>query len=289
MNMDNAIKEPNQEIERLHAQIERLEKLASLGSLSAGIAHEIQNPLNFIINFSKLSTKRADDMREILSEAREQLPPEYERRIAPIREEFDEVFADLRQNLLRIEEHGTRATNVIRGILMYSRGKDDALVLTDINSLVSEYVRLAYHSARANHKGFNVSVRERYEEGIPPLRVVPQDVGRAILNLMSNACYATRAKAERSPIGYEPTITVETRREGDWLRVSVADNGTGMSRETLQEAFTPFFSTKPAGEGTGLGLSITRSIIEEKHKGHVEVESEEGKGTRFTLCLPITK
>ena len=285
MNMEDA----NKEIERLRARIKHLEKLASLGSLSAGIAHEIQNPLNFIINFSKLSTRLADDMKEILSEAREQLPPEYGRRIASIRAEFDEVFADLRQNLLRIEEHGTRATSVIRGILLYSRGKDDVLVPTDIKGLVSEYVRLAYHSARANHKGFKVCVRERFEEGVPAIKVVPQDLGRAILNLMSNACYAVRVKAEQAPSSYEPTIAVDTQRESDWLLVCVADNGIGMSRETLKEAFTPFFTTKPAGEGTGLGLSITRSIIEEKHKGRVEVESKEGEGTRFTLYLPITK
>lgn len=281
--------ERKNEIEQLRMQVKRLEKLSSLGMLSAGIAHEIQNPLNFVINFSKLSAKLVDDLEEILGEEREQLPVDLRERFAASREEMDEVLTDLRGNLRKIEEHGERATSVIRGILLYSRGKEDEFIPTDVARLVKEYVWLAYHSMRANYKGFNIAIRERYEEGIPPQRVIPQDLSRAVLNVMNNACYAVYSKARVAPPGYEPVIEVEVAAAGGNLRISIEDNGVGISPEVRAKLFTAFFTTKPAGEGTGLGLSITRSIIEEKHKGKIEVESEEGRFTRFTFLIPLTK
>ena len=281
--------ERKNEIEQLRMQVKRLDKLSSLGMLSAGIAHEIQNPLNFVINFSKLSAKLVDDLEEILGEEREQLPVDLRERFAASREEMDEVLTDLRGNLRKIEEHGERATSVIRGILLYSRGKEDEFIPTDVARLVKEYVWLAYHSMRANYKGFNIAIRERYEEGIPPQRVIPQDLSRAVLNVMNNACYAVYSKARVAPPGYEPVIEVEVAAAGGNLRISIEDNGVGISPEVRAKLFTAFFTTKPAGEGTGLGLSITRSIIEEKHKGKIEVESEEGRFTRFTFLIPLTK
>ena len=281
--------EPNKEIERLRTQVSSLEKLSSLGMLSAGIAHEIQNPLNFVINFSKLSAKLVDDLREVVAEEQELLSPEAKQRVAELNEELDEIVGDLHANLQKIEEHGNRAISIIRGILLYSRGKEDDFIPTDLAKLVKEYVWLSYHSMRANYKGFNLTIREEYATDLPLQRVVPQDFSRAVLNLMNNACYAVYNKSKCVAVGFEPVISVSLRREEDQVCLQIEDNGTGMPAAIKEQIFTPFYTTKPAGEGTGLGLSITRSIIEEKHKGTIQVDSEEGKFTRFTIRIPLTK
>ena len=281
--------EPNKEIERLRTQVSSLEKLSSLGMLSAGIAHEIQNPLNFVINFSKLSAKLVDDLREVVAEEQELLSPEAKQRVAELNEELDEIVGDLHANLQKIEEHGNRAISIIRGILLYSRGKEDEFIPTDLAKLVKEYVWLSYHSMRANYKGFNLTIREEYATDLPLQRVVPQDFSRAVLNLMNNACYAVYNKSKCVAVGFEPVISVSLRREEDQVCLQIEDNGTGMPAAIKEQIFTPVYTTKPAGEGTGLGLSITRSIIEEKHKGTIQVDSEEGKFTRFTIRIPLTK
>lgn len=281
--------EPNKEIERLRMQVSSLEKLSSLGMLSAGIAHEIQNPLNFVINFSKLSAKLVEDLQDIVAEEQELLTPEAKQRIAELNEELDEIVGDLHANLQKIEEHGNRAISIIRGILLYSRGKEDEFIPTDLAKLVKEYVWLSYHSMRANYKGFNLTIREEYATGLPLQRVVPQDFSRAVLNLMNNACYAVYNKSKRAAVGFEPVIAVSLRQEGDQICLQIEDNGTGMPAAVKEQIFKPFYTTKPAGEGTGLGLSITRTIIEEKHKGTIQVDSEEGKFTRFTIRIPVTK
>ncbi|MCF2604631.1 HAMP domain-containing histidine kinase [Parabacteroides distasonis] len=281
--------EPNKEIERLRMQVSSLEKLSSLGMLSAGIAHEIQNPLNFVINFSKLSAKLVEDLQDIVAEEQELLTPEAKQRVAELNEELDEIVGDLHANLQKIEEHGNRAISIIRGILLYSRGKEDEFIPTDLAKLVKEYVWLSYHSMRANYKGFNLTIREEYATGLPLQRVVPQDFSRAVLNLMNNACYAVYNKSKRAAVGFEPVIAVSLRQEGDQICLQIEDNGTGMPDAVKEQIFKPFYTTKPAGEGTGLGLSITRTIIEEKHKGTIQVDSEEGKFTRFTIRIPVTK
>ena len=281
--------EPNKEIERLRMQVSSLEKLSSLGMLSAGIAHEIQNPLNFVINFSKLSAKLVEDLQDIVAEEQELLSPEAKQRISELNEELDEIVNDLHGNLQKIEEHGNRAISIIRGILLYSRGKENEFIPTDLAKLVKEYVWLSYHSMRANYKGFNLTIREEYATGLPLQRVVPQDFSRAVLNLMNNACYAVYNKSKRAAVGFEPVIAVSLRQEGDQICLQIEDNGTGMPAAIKEQIFTPFYTTKPAGEGTGLGLSITRTIIEEKHKGTIQVDSEEGKFTRFTIRIPVTK
>ncbi|MDD6079802.1 MAG: HAMP domain-containing sensor histidine kinase [bacterium] len=281
--------EPNKEIERLRMQVSSLEKLSSLGMLSAGIAHEIQNPLNFVINFSKLSAKLVEDLQDIVAEEQELLTPEAKQRVAELNEELDEIVGDLHANLQKIEEHGNRAISIIRGILLYSRGKEDEFIPTDLAKLVKEYVWLSYHSMRANYKGFNLTIREEYATGLPLQRVVPQDFSRAVLNLMNNACYAVYNKSKRAAVGFEPVIAVSLRQEGDQICLQIEDNGTGMPAAVKEQIFKPFYTTKPAGEGTGLGLSITRTIIEEKHKGTIQVDSEEGKFTRFTIRIPVTK
>lgn len=281
--------EPNKEIERLRMQVSSLEKLSSLGMLSAGIAHEIQNPLNFVINFSKLSAKLVEDLQDIVAEEQELLTPEAKQRVAELNEELDEIVGDLHANLQKIEEHGNRAISIIRGILLYSRGKEDEFIPTDLAKLVKEYVWLSYHSMRANYKGFNLTIREEYATGLPLQRVVPQDFSRAVLNLMNNACYAVYNKSKCAAVGFEPVIAVSLRQEGDQICLQIEDNGTGMPDAVKEQIFKPFYTTKPAGEGTGLGLSITRTIIEEKHKGTIQVDSEEGKFTRFTIRIPVTK
>lgn len=281
--------EPNKEIERLRMQVSSLEKLSSLGMLSAGIAHEIQNPLNFVINFSKLSAKLVEDLQDIVAEEQELLTPEAKQRVAELNEELDEIVCDLHANLQKIEEHGNRAISIIKGILLYSRGKEDEFIPTDLAKLVKEYVWLSYHSMRASYKGFNLTIHEEYATDLPLQRVVPQDFSRAVLNLMNNACYAVYNKSKSVAVGFEPVISVTLRQEGEQICLQIEDNGTGMPAAVREQIFTPFFTTKPAGEGTGLGLSITRSIIEEKHKGTIQVDSEEGKFTRFTIRIPLTK
>lgn len=283
MNMED----PNKEIERLRLQIKNMEKLSSLGMLSAGIAHEIQNPLNFVINFSKLSGKLVDDLQEVLEEEKGVLPPESWEKLSSIHEEFSEIMSDLHLNLQKIEEHGNRATSIIRGILLYSRGKDDEYIPTRIQQLVKEYIWLSYHSMRANYKGFNITIRESYDESIPMMNMIPQDFSRAVLNVMNNACYAVYSKSKITPVEFQPVISVALTKDDTYVRLSIEDNGIGIPEEVRAQMFTAFFTTKPIGEGTGLGLSITKSIIEDKHHGKVEMETKEGEFTRFTFCIPL--
>ena len=269
------------EIEKLRKQISQQEKMASLGLLSAGIAHEIQNPLNFVINFSKVSQKLLKDMQEVLDELGDALPEDSV-------EEIKEIMSDLEGNMSKIEENGNRASGIVRGILLYSRGKDDEYIPTDLHQLTKEYVWLSYHAVRANNKSFNVAIQEEYADDLPLVKVIPQDFSRAILNLMNNACYAVFSKSkEIADATYQPTIRICLKKEGDRINLSIEDNGQGISEETKKKLYTPFFTTKPIGEGTGLGLSITKSIIEQKHNGTIEMDTRPGEYTRFTISIPI--
>lgn len=281
------MEDPKKEIERLRLQIKKQEKLSALGMLSAGIAHEIQNPLNFVINFSKLSGKLVIDLREILEEEKDILSPESWEKLTAIHDELSEIIQDLEENLHKIEEHGNRATNIIRGILLYSRGKEDEYIPSSIPQLVKEYVWLSYHSMRAQYKNFNISIRETYDESLPLVNVIPQDFSRAVLNIMNNACYAVYSQSKVAPLNYQPTIRVDLKRDGDFMRLTIEDNGTGVPEEIRESVFNAFFTTKPAGEGTGLGLSITKTIIEEKHNGTIQLETKEGEYTRFTFLIPL--
>lgn len=281
------MEDPKKEIERLRLQIKKQEKLSALGMLSAGIAHEIQNPLNFVINFSKLSGKLVTDLREILEEEKEVLSPESWEKLTAIHDELSEIIRDLEANLHKIEEHGNRATNIIRGILLYSRGKEDEYIPTSMPQLVKEYVWLSYHSMRAQYKNFNIAIRETYDESLPLVNVIPQDFSRAVLNIMNNACYAVYSRSKVAPLDYQPTIRIDLSRDGDCMRLTIEDNGTGVPEEIRESVFNAFFTTKPAGEGTGLGLSITKTIIEEKHNGTIRLETKEGEYTRFTFLIPL--
>ena len=270
------------QIETLQQQLKQQEKLASLGMLSAGIAHEIQNPLNFVINFSKMSEKLLKDLTEIVEDNEDKLP-------ADDREEIDDIVADLKENMEKIVEHGERAISIIQGILLVSRGKENEMLPADINHIVKEYVWLSYHALRANHKGFNVSIVENYQPDIPKMMVIPQDLSRAVLNLMNNACYTVWNRSQKEGEDYKPTISVKTSFKDNQIEVSIADNGEGMSSEVIQRLYENFFTTKPIGQGTGLGMGITRDIIENKHGGHLTFESEVGKGTCFTFTIPAKK
>ena len=271
------------QIEILQQQLKQQEKLASLGLLSAGIAHEIQNPLNFVINFSKMSDKLLKDLTEIVEDNEENIS-------ADDREEVEDIVADLKENMAKIVEHGERAISIIQGILLVSRGKEGEFIPSDINHIVKEYVWLAYHALRANHKGFNITIHESYQDGLPQMMVIPQDLSRAVLNLMNNACYAVWDRSQKEGEQYVPTIDIKTALNAEGLlEIAIQDNGVGISDEVKEHLYENFFTTKPVGQGTGLGMGITRDIVENKHHGKLTFESEIGKGTCFTIIIPVKK
>ena len=269
------------EIEQLRQRMQKQEKLASLGLLSAGIAHEIKNPLNFVINFSKISGNLLDDLSVIVEDNAGRLPEND-------CEDIREIVSNLKDELVQIMKSGERAVSIVEGILLVSRGKDNEFVSSDVCHIVREFVRLSYHAMRANHQGFNVTIREQYQEGLPPMMVIPQDLSRAVLNVLNNAYYAVWNKAQNAGEGfYSPEISVSVTSSAGHLVISVADNGEGMTDEVKRRLYENFFTTKPIGEGTGLGMSITRNIVENKHGGKITFTSTEGEGTTFTLTIPI--
>ncbi len=271
--------EEQKQIEVLQEQLHTQEKMASLGILSAGIAHEIQNPLNFVINFSKMSSKLLDDLMDIVEECKDKLGDDDA-------DEIGDISTDLKENLEKIQEHGERAISIIRGILLQSRGKDGEFLPTDVCNLVHEYVWLSYHAMRANNKGFNISIHEEYPEGMQKIMVIPQDLSRAVLNVMNNACYTVKERSERDGDDYKPAITVKVEDGENDFSIIIKDNGMGMSEETRNQLFNTFFTTKPIGQGTGLGMSITNDIITKNHKGKILVETAPDEGSTFTFIIP---
>ena len=264
-----------QELQATQSQLIQREKMASLGELTAGIAHEIQNPLNFVNNFADVSA-------ELVAELAEE-------RARPVRDRAleAELLADLKQNLQRIAQHGGRASGIVRGMLEHSRTSSGARAPTDLNALCDEYLRLSYHGLRAKDKSFNATLNTDFAPGLPLVEAVAGDLGRVILNLFTNAFYAVqkRQQAGDKP-GYAPTVGVATRQVGEAVEIRVSDNGTGIPASLMERIFQPFFTTKPTGEGTGLGLSLSHDIITQGHGGTLTVASAEGEGTTFTLLLP---
>lgn len=260
-------------------------KMETLGFLSAGIAHEIQNPLNFVINFSKMSEKLLKDLKEIVEDVADQIDEDDAA-------DLQDIADDLATNMQKIKEHGERATSIIQGILLISRGKEGERLPTDIAKLVHEYLWLSYHAKRANDKSFNITINEDYQEDMPKLMVIPQDLSRAIVNVMNNACYAVqkREQMEREA-GNEhlPFVKVAVSYRDGKLTISIADNGTGIPKEVQEKLFHDTITTKPVGEGTGLGMQITHDIIVNNHGGEITFDSEEGKGTTFTFIIPCDK
>lgn len=260
------------ELKAAQAQLIQSEKMASLGELTAGIAHEIQNPLNFVNNFSDVSTELVDEMNEELEKGNV--------------EDAKNIALDLKQNLEKINHHGKRAGDIVKGMLLHSRSSSGQKELTDINALADEYFRLAYHGLRAKDKTFNAAMKTDYDESLGLIKVIPQDIGRVVLNLITNAFYAVSERKKQQPEGYEPVVSVNTKKLHDRIEVCVKDNGTGIPPKALDKIFQPFFTTKPTGQGTGLGLSLSYDIVK-AHAGELKVETTEGEGTEFIIQLPV--
>jgi signal transduction histidine kinase len=262
------------------ASLIQAEKMASLGQLTAGIAHEIKNPLNFINNFASLSV-------DLLDELKQSAEPGFLVLDAYRRAEVDELTSTLTSNLQKINEHGNRADGIVRSMLDHSRGSSGERRSVDINALVDEALNLAYHGARAQDQSFNVALQREFSEGIAPITLAPQDMTRVLLNLFSNGFYAARRRQITQAVaGFEPALTVMTRDLGDSVEIRVSDNGTGIPVEIRDKLFQPFFTTKPPGEGTGLGLSITYDIVTQQHGGSITVDSKVGEYSEFTIRLP---
>ena len=274
-------------LEELHQAKDQLvvqEKMASLGALTAGIAHEIKNPLNFINNFSDVSGELLQELEEAVAPALPHLDQEGRENVA----ELQQMLAD---NLTKIMRHGQRADGIVKGMLMHSRGSASERHATDINALVEEAVNLAYHGARAQDQGFNIALEHDFDPQAGQVMVAPQEITRVLVNLCNNGFYAATRTAKAGQPGFAPELRATTRRldgpDGSpQVEIRIRDNGQGMSQAVKDKLFTPFFTTKPTGEGTGLGLSLSYDIVVQQHKGTMTVESEEGAFTEFTLVLP---
>ena len=267
------IEKAYKDLKATQAQLIHSEKMASLGELTAGIAHEIQNPLNFVNNFSEVSTEMLEEIKEEIKEGNTS--------------DALEIIDDLNVNLEKINHHGGRASGIVRSMLHHSRGSSTEKELTDMNQLADEYLRLSYHGLRAKDKTFNASYHANLDEDVPKIKVVPQDIGRVLLNLINNAFYAVdQRKRTNTNAGYSPSVEVATKEVSNGLEIRVIDNGTGISAKAREKIFQPFFTTKPTGQGTGLGLSLSYEIVK-AHGGDIKVESEVGVGTEFVVILPV--
>jgi two-component system NtrC family sensor kinase len=261
------------ELKTTQRQLIQSEKMASLGELTAGIAHEIQNPLNFVNNFSEVNIELITEMETELENG--------------TKEEVIEILEDIKQNLEKISHHGKRADGIVKGMLQHSRATGDTKEPTDINKLADEYLRLAYHGLRAKDKSFNAEMTTRLDETLPPVSVVPQDIGRVMLNLFNNAFYAVHEKQLKTSTGFNPAVTLTTALKSGHAVITVKDNGTGIPDEIKDKIMQPFFTTKPTGEGTGLGLSLSYDIVVKAHGGTIDLNSRESEGSEFIVTLPI--
>jgi signal transduction histidine kinase len=264
------LEETLRQLRETQAQLIVQEKMASLGALTAGIAHEIKNPLNFVTNFAQLTVDLVADLKEDLARGMD----------------VEDLLADLTGNAEKIRQHGQRADNIVRGMLMHSRGSAGQLEEGDLNAVLDQAAMLAYHGLRAKDNTFNVTIEKRYAENLGRVRMVTQDLSRVFLNIVNNACYASHQKAGTAGADYRPTLVLTTRDAGRHVEATIRDNGPGIPSAVLDKIFNPFFTTKPTGEGTGLGLSISHQIVVEQHKGTIQVESREGEGTEFRITLP---
>ncbi len=261
-----------EDLKTVQRQLIQTEKMASLGELTAGIAHEIQNPLNFVNNFSEVNNELIDELGEEAEKGN-----------------LDEVKAiakDIKENEQKINHHGKRAGDIVKGMLEHSKASTGKKELTDINKLADEYLRLSYHGLRAKDKSFNATMKTEYEEGLEKINIIPQDIGRVLLNLYNNAFYAVNQQKSQNLISYEPTVSVATKKSGNSVLITVSDNANGIPQKIVDKIFQPFFTTKPTGQGTGLGLSLSYDIIK-AHGGEIKVETKEGEGSEFIISLPF--
>lgn len=264
------------ELKTTQNQLVHAEKMASLGELTAGIAHEIQNPLNFVNNFSEVSVELCQEITEELEK------PNFDKTY------IIEILNDLSQNQEKITHHGQRAASIVKGMLQHSRTSTGQKELTDINSLADEYLRLSYHGLRAKDKSFMSDFKTILDPNLPKIKIIPQDFGRVLLNCINNAFYAVQQKMKLQVDLYKPLVSIETYLEEDEVIVKITDNGTGMPEGVKAKIFQPFFTTKPTGQGTGLGLSLAFDIITKGHGGTMEVTSEDGEWTAFVIKLPTS-
>jgi signal transduction histidine kinase len=260
------------DLKATQTQLIQSEKMASLGELTAGIAHEIQNPLNFVNNFSEVNTELIEEMQQEIDKGRF--------------DEVKEIAIDIKENQQKINHHGKRADAIVKGMLQHSRAGSDTKEFTDINKLADEYLRLAYHGLRAKDKSFNAELVTNFTS-LPLVNIVPQEIGRVLVNLFTNAFYATQEKRKLARPGYNPTIEVSTSVKSDFVEIIVKDNGTGIPEHIKEKIMQPFFTTKPTGEGTGLGLSLSYDIVVKGHGGSIKIDSKEGEGSEFIILLPV--
>lgn len=261
------------DLKATQAQLIQSEKMASLGELTAGIAHEIQNPLNFVNNFSEVSFELLEEMQAEIEKG-----------------DLDEarlLIQEIKQNLEKITHHGKRADAIVKGMLQHSKTGSGKKENTDINALCEEYLRLSFHGVRSKDKNFNSQLKTEFDESIEKINVIPQDIGRVIMNLLTNAFYAVNEKSKLQEENYKASVTISTKKRNEWIEISVADNGNGISEEIVEKIFQPFFTTKPTGQGTGLGLSLSYDIIK-VHGGRINVQSQSGEGSIFTISLPVS-
>ena len=260
------------DLKSTQTQLIQSEKMASLGELTAGIAHEIQNPLNFVNNFSEVNTELIEEMKEEIEKGNF--------------EQVKIIAKDIKENEEKINHHGKRADAIVKGMLEHSRNSSGTKEPTDINVVADEYLRLAYHGLRAKDKSFNATMKTDFDSTIGTINIVSQDVGRVILNLITNAFYAVTEKKKQASAEYEPTVTISTKKINNKVEIKVKDNGNGIPEKALDKIFQPFFTTKPTGLGTGLGLSLSYDIIK-AHNGELKVKTKEKEGTVFIILLPV--
>ncbi len=278
--LEQTIKELRETRDRLIIQ----EKLASLGGLTAGIAHEIKNPLNFVNNFSELSLQVEEDLRQHLNHIQSSISPsEFE--------ELQGLFDTLKLNISKIYEHGKRADSIVYNMLQHSRGMPGERVKTDVHKLLDEYITLSYHGMRARDTTFNVKIEKQYDQSLPPINLVPQEMCRVFLNLLNNAYYSVHQKKKQhsTDASYQPTVRITTEYHQNFITIKIWDNGLGISPTVFPKLFTPFFTTKPTGEGTGLGLSLSYNIVVQGHGGSLNAKSQEEEFAEFTITLPNSK
>jgi signal transduction histidine kinase len=271
--------ELEQALRQLKAAQDRLvahQKLASLGTLTAGIAHEIRNPLNFVTNFAQLAVELAQELRQALDTPG-----------GPLRQEVAEVLGQLEQNAAKICEHGRRADHIVRSMLLHARGQTGERQRADLNALVAEYVRLAYHGLRGRDATFQVALEMDLDPDLPPVPVLPQELSRVVLNLAQNAFDSVHERKKTEGAGFCPRVAVRSRRRPREAELRIWDNGMGIAPGVREQIFPPFFTTKGPGQGTGLGLSISYDIVVQMHKGGIRVESEEGRFAEFIITLPL--
>lgn len=272
-NQKDELQKALNELKSTQVQLIQSEKMASLGELTAGIAHEIQNPLNFVNNFSEVSSELLDEMNEEI-----------------VKGDFEEVkiiASDIKKNLEKINHHGKRADSIVKGMLQHSRTGNTIKEPTDINKLADEYLRLAYHGLRAKDKSFNADLITDFDSALPKINVLTQEIGRVLLNLFTNAFYATHQRQKKATQTYKPMVSVKTALKENGIEITVKDNGIGIPEVIKDKIMQPFFTTKPSGEGTGLGLSLSYDIVVKGHGGSISIDSRENDYTVFTILLPI--